>query len=737
MFALLLAIAGACVWALWTGKVQISAGTDDLLPLGQRAATDEALVMLVAAGTNPEDDAASIDALLGLSSRLGERLGDEHVPLVPPAGEAAAWFDRFALWLVPDAALGELRARLSDEAIADAIESLRARMSSPLFGTTSEDPRRDPLALGDLTQAFAGRYGRAGAFERADPTASGDLVARDGTALLLRVRSDRDPARVLADIRETIGSAPIEAAWVGPAHRRAAAREVVATRGNAAGWIVVAAVASVLALVLRRARTALVIAASVATALLGFLVLAGTADLWTIPLLALAFGSTCDVAIARARGHDRGWASSLVLATAMVPLALLPYPGWRAWSWQWAVAIGLAGLAVLAAVRPASVVDRSEATRTRVPPLLAIASLVAALGAALWADGALRYRGADRVALGPAGESAAEAKLVADFFDPDAIVHVDSDDVDAIAALERAGEDARALATWVPEHATRVDSPGNLVVRVRDLDARRAALAELALPERLQRLRDTLASRGLRSDAFGEFLRSFDARSGAPTAAEMLGGALGPWIRGYVTTRAGGASVRSDVHLGHDTSAALPQVLGADGRVLELRGPSAAARRDRLRFRDRLAIAVLGQLWLGAFVTWIAARSLAIATATAAATLVTQCLGVAVIAALRLPIGPVVLPALLVVGTAATIAAARACVAEDLGQPRLAAGSLGAGLCQIAAPAALLVTDVPAWRDLGTIAMIGAAIALGVGLFVAPGACRLLRNVGRRRSEAA
>ncbi len=733
LFVVWLVIAGACAWALSTGKVTISSGVDDLLPVGQRAPIDDTLIMLTVASADANDEAAGIDALLGLSSRVNERLGDEHVPLVPPAGEAAAWFDRFALWLVPRAALGELRTRLSDEAIADAVENLRARMSSPLFGTTNEDPRRDPLRLGDLTQAFAGRYGRAGAFEGAEPTASGDLVSRDGTALLLRVRSDRDAAGVLADVRDVIGSAPIEAAWVGPTHHRVAAREVTLTRGSKAAWLVLAAVTGGLAIVLRRAGAALLTAAAVGSALLAFLVVTGSADLWAIPMLALAFGAGCDAAVARAKAYDPGWTGALIGATTMVPLILLPYPGWQVWAWKWIIAAGFTTVVVAITIRAAAETKPASnaGAHLRRRPMVAVVAIAGAIVAAWWADGALRYRGADRVPLGPGGDSAAEAKLVADFFDPSDVVHLETTDVDAVAALERAGDDARALSAWVPDHATRIDSPGNLVIRVGELETRRAELAELALAERLHRLREALQSRGLRSDAFGEFLRSFDPRSGAPTAAEMLRGALGPWIRGYVTTGDGSASVRTDVYLRRDVSAPLPQTLGAEGVALEPRGPAAAARRDRSHFRDRLAIAVLGQAWIGAFILWIAARSLPIAAAGAAAALITQGATLAAIAWLQMPIGPMVLPALLAVGGAAATAAARAC---RTGHAVTGRGLLGAALCQVAAPAALLATDVPMWRDFGTVAMLGAAIGLGVGLFIAP---TLHRFVGARRPEAA
>jgi hypothetical protein len=56
--------------------------------------------------------------------------------------------------------------------------------------------------------------------------------------------------------------------------------------------------------------------------------------------------------------------------------------------------------------------------------------------------------------------------------------------------------------------------------------------------------------------------------------------------------------------------------------------------------------------------------------------------------------------------------------------------------CQVAAGLALVLTGVPQWMQVGWVAAIGAAVASGAGLFVAPGLARLLRSMVGMRKEA-
>jgi hypothetical protein len=99
----------------------------------------------------------------------------------------------------------------------------------------------------------------------------------------------------------------------------------------------------------------------------------------------------------------------------------------------------------------------------------------------------------------------------------------------------------------------------------------------------------------------------------------------------------------------------------------------------------------------------------------------------AVMVPLKMPLGPHLVPALLLVGASALVAGARACRAVDLGRPFYAVGLLVTGLCQVVAGLALMATGVPLWAQIGLCVAIGSSIASGAGLFVAPGLARLLR----------
>lgn len=260
-----------------------------------------------------------------------------------------------------------------------------------------------------------------------------------------------------------------------------------------------------------------------------------------------------------------------------------------------------------------------------------------------------------------------------------------------------------------------------------ELQRRRDALATLQLDERMDVLFDLLTTHGFRPDAFGEFVRSASDLDTLPTPAAALDGPLGPWIARYLVEHDDTVGLRSRVLLRGDSSAAVPVVERASGPPIELRGPAIASRVDRAGFADWLGVYVALQLWLGALAVWLGTRSLAVALGATVAALTAQTALMAAMVPLHLAIGPDLLPALLLVGAAALVAGGRACRAVELRRPFFATGLLVTGLCQVVAGVALLSTGVPAWERIGWLTAIGAAIASGTGLFIAPGIAKLLR----------
>ncbi len=736
MIAAWLAITLACA-ALLSDRLTTSGGIDALLPTEHRHLADEPLLMLLPAQDSSAQGSSEDDpsiALIEAAALVAERLGDERVPIAAPAGEAAAWFDAHALFLVDDDSLAQIGLRLTDEAVSDAVETLRARMSSPLFGVAGEDPRRDPLGLlGPLAQA-GGRFASTEGPGASTVTAAGDLLADDGNALLVQLQTTRDGDAVMGEVRTAIGERTIVAAWVGPAHQEARAAAMVETTGGRLVAVALAAISAVLAAALRRVRQTLSIVACLASAVLFAAAWLRELDAWSLPLVVLWLGFACEGALHLQRISARGWPAAGVLATALMPLWLSPYPAWQRASWVWAVLVVLA-LVPLRVVLPAvhariggAVSWTGRGFRWRAMPMLAATAGLVCLVAGIVAVSSLHYRGGDRVALGEYGASSAQRRLVEDFFDPATIVRAHSSGADPAAALEQAAVDARLLAEMIPTDAVRVDSPGLWVARSIELERRRAALQALELPSRLESMRETLTAKGFRADAFGEFLRGAAGQAGAPTAEAMLDGPLGPWLRRYLTDDAP-PRVRAFVQLGGDPDAAVPRLEGAEGRPLALVGPAIAARDDRAGFADWLGIYALCQMWIGALVVWLGTRSLTIAISAAFATLATHCAVLAAMAMLGVPVGPSMLPALLLVGASATISAGRACRAIDLDRPLFATGLIVTSLCQIAAGAVLLGAGVPMWRAMGLVVVFGATTASGIGLFVAPGICKVLRRV--------
>lgn len=744
LLAWLVAIAVAG-WRL-AGDRDVSGGSLSLLPVDQRPVADERLLMLTLregaapASASPADD--DDDVLVTAAAAVADRLVEERVPLVPPAGEAAAWFDAHAMWLVSDEALATIATRLTDAAMSDATAGLRARMSSPLFGVAGDEPRRDPLGLFALLGAEGAAFATREGTGRASPTASGDLLAADGGALLLMLRSNRDPELLVADVRAALGDAPVDATWVGRTHVEIASASLVSQHRMRMLALALAGIAAVLAGILRRVRATLAIVACLATLAVAALAWLPVADLWAAAMVVLLLGFACEGALHLQRISARGWPAAAVLAGALLPLLLSPYPAWQAWAWYWAAAVAIA-MVLLRVVLPAmharlggAVSWATRGLRWRAMPALALTLALVALAAGAWSVSSLRYRGGDRLALGDTATTAAQRRLLEEFFDPATLVIAQSEGATIDEALERAAIDERALAERVPAEILRVDGPGAWIAQAPALERRRAALTELKLPLRLDRLRETLEAQGFRPDAFGEFLRSAAGDGGLPTADAMLHSALGPWLRRYAYQAGDRWRVRTYVQLGPDGDAPVPMVRGADDALLTLHGPAVAARRDREGFADWLGIWVLCQLWFGALVVWLGTRSLATAMASAVATLATQCAVLWALSLLHVPIGPAMVPALLLVGAAATIASGRACRAIDLQRPLFATGVVVTSLCQIASGAALVASGVPVWQGLGLVVVLGAATASGFGLFLAPGVVRLLRGAfGRDRGE--
>lgn len=750
---LVLAIA-ALVW-LRAGP-RVEGATEALLPLEHRAPDDEVLLLLGPAVDRAAGEPGDLtDALVAAAGTIAERMADERVPLAPPVGEAAGWFDAHAMWLIGDDALATIAARMSDASMSDAIGELKARMSSPLFGVATDEPRRDPLRLYGLLGAEGSRYAagndavggpRQGAMPGGDRgpgrsrvTAAGDLLAADGSALLLLVRSRRGPQVVLEQAQRLVAEHGVAVELVGGPRTEQAAATLVHERGLQLIALALAGVTAVLAGVLRRVRATLAIVGGLATVALATVAMLPALDPWSVAIIVFLLGFSCEGALHLQRISARGWPAAAVLATALLPLLLSPYPAWQAWAWRWPLAVA-AGMIVLRVVLPAihavvggAVSWEGRGFAWRAMPGLALFAGLVVLAAGAWSVSSLRYRGADRVHV--AAVAATQQRLIDEFYDPAALVRAQSRGPDAAAALDRAAVEGRALASLVPGEAVRVDGPGPWIARREDLERRRAALAELKLPARLESLRAILEARGFRSDAFGEFLRGAAGDGGLPTADAMLQGPLGGWLRRYLT-KDGDVQVRTFVQLGPDVEAGVPRVRAPDGSGVTLVGPAVAARIDRQRFADWLGIWALCQLWLGAFVVWLGTRSLGVAIASAFATLVTQCAVLALLTMLRVPVGPSMVPALLLVGASATVSAGRACRAIDLQRPLFATGIVVTSLCQLAAGAALAASGEPVWRPLGLVVVVGAVIASGTGLFVAPGVCAMLRRAFGRDHAA-
>ena len=123
-----------------------------------------------------------------------------HWPLAPPPAETRAWLDAHLLYRLAPADHARLAQRLEPAALRAVVAGLRARMASPLFAVSEEDPRRDPLGLRSLSEVEPARLGLL-AGDGPVATPSGDLVSADGRTLLLYLRTGLSPVRLHAWIR--------------------------------------------------------------------------------------------------------------------------------------------------------------------------------------------------------------------------------------------------------------------------------------------------------------------------------------------------------------------------------------------------------------------------------------------------------------------------------------------------------------------------------------------------------
>ena len=212
--------------------VEISGDPHGLVPLEHRAPEHELLLLLTVDPDALPEEQGGADVLIAAATAVDERLGERRVPLGPPAAELTGWIDAHALYLLPVSAHEALVERLSDAAMTRAVDALRARLSSPLYGLSGEEPRRDPLRLQELSREHAGRLTHLGNAEDmpAELTAAGDLVTLDGRALLMQVRSSAEPDALLAELEQTLPTSTVSAALVGPQPQRARSRAALEER---------------------------------------------------------------------------------------------------------------------------------------------------------------------------------------------------------------------------------------------------------------------------------------------------------------------------------------------------------------------------------------------------------------------------------------------------------------------------------------------------------------------------
>lgn len=773
-----LALAVLALWVVVTAIAGVAtmgqetirrAGVDGLIPVEHRRAQlrlgpvailrvdpvalaelERARALDPEAAASPEDavDPRAILAEAGFA--IEEALGEERVPHAPPKTEITRWLDTHALYLLPIETHAELDERLGDAAMLAEVQGMESRMSSPLFSVSGEQPRRDPLGLAELSQREAGRLGHvATAIGTGGPqvAANGDLTSADGGRRLIQLVSDRPSEALRTDILAAVSELPVEVAVVDGSRGRARVREALS-----AAWPRVAATGLALlvllhSLLVRRAIPVLVLAACLVSGWLILVWVADGLDLLGLPMAIALLGLGCQATVVEGPA-DRvglaGWATALILVAAFVPLALTPYPLWRAWGWIGPLAT-LALVAILRLVAPALLEllghgsEPGPSATLRPWPAIAGVSCAAAIALGVWAAGQIERRAITELPTATAERdvwaATAEDALTEHFYDPAQLVEARSEPADQhdapspeAAALDAAALDFARLAELVPEHARRIDSPGSFILPRAELEARHDALARLKLPARMEKLDALLVDQGLRSEAFTEFVRGSADIETLPGSQVALDGPLGPWIGRYVVRDGESPAIRTWVELRPDT--ALDEAALAE--LPELRGPMIAAILDRGQLVDRAAIVALAGLWLAAFATWLGTRRLAVAIAVAITGVAALGVVAGVFVMLKVPAGADALPVLAVVIATAGITGARAAASALAEQPialretaLAAAGSIVAGL-------ALASAAQPAWRELGLALACGCAAASVLGLFAAPGLARLFSGRAAR-----
>jgi hypothetical protein len=783
-----LALALLAAWALLTvvacvsllaGGAPWSGELEGLVPEAHRSQGGRTLVLLrvdqdkvaeLAAKSDagePAEESSELDSrtiLADAGFAIEEAFPDGRVPLAPPKTEITRWLDAHALYLLPIETHGVLAERMSDAAMLAQVQSLAARLSSPLYSVSGDQPRRDPLGIHELTANEAGRLGHVAEVPSADaPTvgANGDLISAGGDRALIGLLTQRPPEQLQAELEAALEHLPIEIELIDARLQTAS----VASRVGKAAWGLLggcfAGLILLLSVTLRKvapvlAMTACLASGWVISAWLGASLGLADLDLLSLALSIVLLGFACDVALRLPEIGARGWASTLILALALAPLWLSPYPLWQRWALLWPLAFVLLTLSLRVLFPILLELVRSEMSRPAAPdlrpgwrslratprPVVAVLACVGLYAAASWLAPQLDYRAPARIPLIDDEQRTLERELTEHFFDVSMTVEVSTPtdpEREALlgspeaAALDAAAESIAALAELVPAEARRIDSPASFVLPQAELEARKQALTKLKLGERMEMLQLMLVDRGLRSEAFSEFVHATADIDDLPSAAAALDGPLGPWIRGYAQANAEGTiELRGRVELrGRD---GLPVASLSDEQLAELpslHGPAIAAMIDQREFTSRLVLVLVVGLWLTALLVWLGTGELASAIACALVAASCEAGLVVALALLEQPSGPQLLPVFVLVGAAAALTGARACRADPLEQPPLA-GLLVSSGCQVIVGIVLLSSSQPLWRELGLALALGSALAGGLGLAVTPGLAALLR----RRSGA-
>lgn len=776
----------ACV-GLATGGSAWSGAREGLVPTDDRAiARAYALVAVDAAELAAADDERAAErssdprAILAEASfAIEEALGQARRPLAPPKTEITRWLDAHALYLLPIETHTALAERLGDEAMRAEVQGLHARLSSPLFAVSGSQPRRDPLGLHALSERESGRLGHVAELPGSDApqvSASGDLLAASGDRLLVGLDAARPVAELEAELDAAIEGLPVRVALIDARARRARVAADLDTDWKLLAAASLAALVLLLSVVLRRVVPVVLLSACLASAWvivvwaalgleLGVYGL-GELDVASLALSVIALGLGCDAALRLPRLGPRTWAPPLLCATALLPLALSPYPLWQTWALWWLLAqllitvimrLVFPALLALVGIGPA---ERGPGVRLTPTPILAAAVCLVLIGAGAWAIPQLDYRSLARPPIIDELSEAHERELVRQFFDPSMIVEARSEPAPetetetetmdqvgappspAARALDAAAPTTAALASLVPTAARRIDSPGSFVLPRAELEARREALAKLELDARMAVLSELLEDRGLRAEAFAEFLRGAADIDELPSAQAALDGPLGPWIHAYLVedpaadADEAGVALRTFVELrGRDGLMTDPLDAETLAELPPLRGPAIAAIVDQRELGSRAGLVLAAGLWLAALIVWLASRNFATALATV---FVAACAELGLGLALYLldqPLGPHWLPIALLTGVTASLAGARACEAARLGRPLDARAILLATGCQIALGVVMLGGPQPLWRELGLGLAVGTSLACGLGLFVTPGLDAMFGRFDRRAPD--